>query len=120
MIELLVVVVIAFTLLALFGVLWRNLDTRNRISRAQTQLAHIQNALQDYRNEMGSYPDSLTKLSNRLPRAFTEFNAGIPRDPWGSNYYYNYAPNDQVYILFSFGPDANETNTADNICPGRF
>lgn len=119
MIELLVVVIIAFLLLALFGVLWRNLDERNRKSRAQAQLAYLQNALQDYRNEIGAYPPTLDLITNRLPRTFTTFSTnGAPLDPW--DVAYSYVTNDLTYTLYSCGPDTNETTAADNIYPGRF
>lgn len=117
-IELLVVVVIAFIILALFGVLWKRLDTRNKRSAAQTQLAHLQTALQDCKTEVGSYPDSLSDISNRLPRAFSSFTNGIPLDPWGEGY--RYSTHNLTYTLYSLGPDGTNALPEDYITPGHF
>jgi type II secretory pathway pseudopilin PulG len=111
-IELLVVVAIAFIIFGLSAFIWRHMDERNKISRAQTQLACIQAALQDYRSEKGAYPPDLFYIKDRLPRAVSL------EDPWGTQY--TYTTNDLVFNLLSCGPDRNPTSIQDNIYPGRF
>lgn len=121
LIELLVVVATVMIILSLIGVLWRNLEERNLKARAQTELARLQAALQDYRGEQGTYPSTLGEISNRLPRTFTSFDAsGVPLDPWSNPYWFDRNANGLTYTLFSCGPDCSNTVTEDNISPGRF
>lgn len=119
-IELLVVLVIAFLLLALMGVVWRNIEDRNKRSTAQTQIADLAAVLQDYFCQQGCNPDSIAGITNRLPRTFTSFSTnGIPLDPWGTEYQVMTNTAGQ-WTVFSCGPDGTASTEDDNIIAGRF
>lgn len=115
-IELLVVIAVALLIMALMGVVWRNIEDRNKRSTAQAQITDLAAVLQDYFCETGCNP-SLAAISNRLPRTFTSFSTnGIPLDPWGNEYQAS-ANTAGQWTVFSCGPTTNES---DNITAGRF
>jgi type II secretory pathway pseudopilin PulG len=119
-IELLVVIAVALLIMALMGVVWRNIEAKNRRSTAQAQIADIAGSLSDYFCEQGCNPNSVAAISNRLPRTFTAFSTnGIPLDPWGNEYQASTNSAGQ-WTVFSCGPDGAASTDDDNIVAGRF
>lgn len=117
MIELLIVIVILGLLASLvapkfFGQLG---DAERGVAKAQMNA--FETALDTYRLDVGSYPDSLEKLRKGeharwdgpyLPK-------DIPLDPWGNPYVYK-TPGEEgnPYSLMSYGADGKPGGTDNN------
>jgi len=119
LIELLAVIAIVGVLATLICLLVRRVEERNRCSRARAQIEQMQNAIQDYRAQQGTFPQSLAErdFTNRLPRGFDFDASGVPVDPWKQLYVYS--TTNELYALSSAGPDGLQSND-DDIVAGRF
>lgn len=81
----------------------------------------IKAALDQYKMDNGAYPLRLLDLV-QAPRAATNWHgpyldsSGLPADPWGNDYIYQYPGqhNTNSYDLFSPGPDG-QAGTEDDI-----
>ncbi len=112
--------------------------TKAARSRAEAEVAAMENALESFKADNGYYPmgdgsaDSSTNIYNALavgPKTYMTFRANQLHpsltftniaDPFGANYYYLSpgATNTVSFDLWSGGPD-NVTNTADDIVNWR-
>ena len=88
---------------ALFG----NLSKGQRTTAA-SQISNLQSALDTYRLDVGSYPDSLRGLvendsgSQRWNGPYIRDNE-VPLDPWDNAYHYEASGRD--FTLISYGAD---------------
>ncbi len=74
------------------------------VTRRRLTMVHA--AIQKYRLETGSYPESLNQLEGNIVNQ-------LPRDPFSGNQFrYERSPDGSDYILYGVGPDR-----VDN--PGR-
>ncbi len=113
LVELMVVVVILGTLIALVGPnIWRMLFQSN-VGAAKAQMAAFGTAIDQYRMENKKLPaslDDLTQADGKNPNPYID---RIPMDPWGNAY--EYRPQDRkTYIIKSYGEDG-QADTEDDI-----
>lgn len=108
LIELLIVIVILGLLMSLVApTMFSKVDSSMR-KTAAAQISNFETALDTYRLDTGSYPDSLRALREAdhpnwdgpyLPKE-------IPLDPWGNEYVYSKPGEDgKAYDLRSYGKD---------------
>jgi general secretion pathway protein G len=118
LIELLLVLVILAVLAAVVVPKFTGQSERARVTRAGTDIATIDSALDRFEVEGGRYPtndEGLGALMTR-PGNVKEWNGPylkqLPKDPWGNDYQYRYpgTHNTNGADLFSFGPDGREGN----------
>ncbi len=108
LIELLVVMAILGMLAALVGpALFGNLSKGQRTTAA-SQISNLESALDTYRLDVGSYPDSLRGLvendsgSQRWNGPYIRDDE-VPLDPWDNAYHYEAGGRD--FTLISYGAD---------------
>lgn len=121
LIEILLVVIIIGILVSLVA---PRLAGRSEEARKQAAKADIDGgislALDLFEVDNGKYPqkldDLITKSSDAVNWKGPYIKKGMPKDPWGSAYVYNFpgSHNSSSYDLFSAGPDKQE-NTQDDI-----
>lgn len=121
LIEILLVVIIIGILVSLVA---PKLAGRSEEARVQAAKADIDGgvslALDLYEVDNGRFPDKLTDLVTKASGADNwrgpYLKKGMPKDPWGNEYIYNYpgSHNPSGYDLFSKGPDKQE-GTDDDI-----
>ncbi|BBB26755.1 type II secretion system major pseudopilin GspG [Amphritea japonica] len=116
LLEILVVLVILGLLAGLVGPrVLKHLDS-SKTKTAMLQIQELGAALDLYRLEVGSYPNTeqgLDALINR-PEAANSWNGPylkkkvIRMDPWGQHYHYKFPGEFGEYDLFSLGADNHE------------
>ncbi len=121
LIEILLVVIIIGILVSLVA---PRLAGRSEEARKQAAKADIEGgislALDLFEVDNGRYPKSLDDLINKSSDAVNwkgpYLKKGLPKDPWGSPYAYQFpgAHNPSMYDLFSPGPD-KQNGTQDDI-----
>ena len=117
LIELMVVLVILGLLAGLVGPRLFGQVDRSKVKTAETQIKMLRGALQTYRLDVGTYPDTSQGLAalQKSPSDATRFWQGpyldddLPEDPWGNHYLYQ-SPVDnlQGMALYSLGADGAE------------
>ena len=122
LIELLVVMVIIGLLGALVGPrLFRNVG-RSRITAAKAQISMFQNALGQYKLEVGVFPSNEEGLDALRVKPLSADNwdgpylqKEIPLDPWNNEYVYRFPGEygDQPDII-SYGADGREGGEDEN------
>ena len=113
LIEVVVVIVILVTLAGIATpMLLKNVD-KSRYDSAKIQIRNFETALDNYKLDVGTYPDSLQHLVQNIDdnaRWNGPYFKNIPKDPWGNEY--NYIPygehNQGSYDIYSFGADGQE------------
>jgi len=117
LIELLVVMAILGMLAALVGpALFGNLSKGQRTTAA-SQISNLESALDTYRLDVGSYPESLSGLVSNdsgSPRWNGPYirDEEVPLDPWDNPYHYE--PNGRAFILMSYGADGVRGGEGDD------
>jgi len=117
LIELLVVMAILGMLAALVGpALFGNLSKGQRTT-ASSQISNLESALDTYRLDVGSYPDSLAGLvtnDSGSPRWNGPYirDEEVPLEPWDNPYHYE--PDGRDFILMSFGADGVRGGEGDD------
>ena len=109
----LVVLVIIGLIAGLVGPQLMGRVETSKVTTAQTQVRMLKSALDTMRLDIGRYPtkdEGLDLLSTapKDPRAAARWQGpylteGLPLDPWGTAY--QYAPDGNNVILYSFGAD---------------
>jgi len=119
LIEVVVVIVILVTLASIATPLYMNYIKRANVSAATTQIKMFDDALMNYKMDVGSYPESSLQAlvenldDNEKWKGPYLKPAAIPKDPWGNEYTYERGENDD-YEIASCGPDG-EKGTEDDI-----
>ena len=115
--ELLIVLAILGMLAALIGpTLFGSLDKGKRTTAA-AQIANFSSALDNYRIDVGKYPETLQGLVENDTGRDTwngPYIKEIPKDPWENDYHYQ--PGDKDFSLMSYGADGapgGQDNDAD-------
>jgi general secretion pathway protein G len=122
LVEMLLVLVILATLAAIVIPKMAGRSQQAKVTAAQTQISSIEMALDAFEVDNGYYPKSggLDDLLNQPANAPSwkgpYLKKGIPLDPWGNPYTYDYPGkhNANGYDLMSMGPDGR-ANTDDDI-----
>lgn len=117
MIELLIVIVIIGLLASLVAPKMFSKVASSQRDTAMVQMNLFNTALDTYRLDIGSYPDSLDELrqSNNPRWDGPYMPKDIPADPWGNAYVYR-KNNDRMnpFYLASLGADGREGGEEDN------
>ncbi len=114
LIELMVVIVILGSLIALVGPnVWNALFT-SKLTIAQTQMSYFGGAIDNYRlTNSGKLPDSLETLTQSSDRNPEPYLPDVPNDPWDNPYEYR-LEGSKKYTIRSHGEDG-QPDTADDI-----
>ena len=125
LVEMLLVLVILATLAAVVVPKFAGRTKQAKVTAAKAQISNLEIAIDSFEIDMGYFP----KAGNDLRDLVEEPNSnnaqdwqgrylkkGIPRDPWGSEYVYNYPGKMNIgsYDISSGGPDM-KTGTDDDI-----
>lgn len=113
LVELMVVVVILGTLIALVGPNIWNMLFEGNVRAAETQMSNFEGAIDQYRMRHKRLPDSLDALTETDGRNPYPIMKTIPQDPWGNEYEYR-SLDKSTYQLRSYGEDG-EPDTDDDI-----
>jgi general secretion pathway protein G len=113
--ELMVVIVILVMLASLAVPLVFRHVRNAKIATAKTQIQNLESALEDYKMDVGSYPESLNDLvvkkdAEKWDGPYLK-PASIPKDPWGNDYEYikdGEHNGEGKFDLRSFGGDGAE------------
>ena len=116
LIELLVVISIMVVLATIAAINYSQVFKNGRDAKRQSDLKTIQSALEQYRADQGSYPDTIT-FGGALTNAGKTYLKEIPQDPTGS-------PDYSYTVLGTPGTDyclyahvENPANSKDTACP---
>ena len=125
LVEMLLVLVILATLAAVVVPKFAGRSKQAKVTATKSQISNLEIAIDLFEVDMGYFP----KAGNDLRDLIEEPNSnnvqdwqgpylkkGIPRDPWGSEYVYNYPGKMNIgsYDISSGGPDM-KTGTEDDI-----
>lgn len=122
LVEMLLVLVILATLAAIVIPKFAGRSEQAKVTAAQSQVSSIEMALDSFEVDNGYFPKTgeLDALINQPANASNwrgpYLKKGIPNDPWGNPYTYDYPGkhNPTGYDLFSPGPDGR-AGTDDDI-----
>ena len=123
LIEVVVVIVILVTLASIATPLYMNYIKRANVSAAKTQIKMFDDALTNYKMDVGSYPETDSGLQALVenPDDNEKWSgpylkpAVVPKDPWGNEYVYTIPGEDgREYDLSSLGADGQVGGTGDN------
>ena len=125
LVEMLLVLVILATLAAVVVPKFAGRSKQAKVTATKAQISNLEIAIDSFEIDMGYFP----KAGNDLRDLVAEPNSnnvqdwqgpylkkGIPRDPWGKDYVYNYPGKMNIgsYDISSGGPDM-KTGTDDDI-----
>jgi general secretion pathway protein G len=122
LLELLVVIVIIGLLAGIVAPnLFRQLGN-SELTTAKAQMDSLVKALDQYRLEIGTYPQTLQGLDAlvRAPAGESRWRGpylrkDVPLDPWGLPYtYQSPGPSGQDFVIFSLGKDRAPGGDGDN------
>ena len=121
LLELLVVVVIIGLLAGLVAPRYFGQVGKSEVNVARAQLDALEKALDQYRLDIGRYPDSelglnalVTKPANEPKWAGPYLRKGIPLDPWGKAYVYKIPGEKGEFDLLSYGKDGQAGGTGES------
>jgi general secretion pathway protein G len=121
LLELLVVVVIIGLLAGLVAPRYFGQVGKSEVNVAKAQLDALEKALDQYRLDIGRYPDQeaglkalVAKPTNEPKWAGPYLRKDIPLDPWGRAYVYKFPGEKGEYDLISLGKDGQPGGTGEN------
>jgi general secretion pathway protein G len=120
LLELLVVIVIIGLLAGLVAPRYFDQVSKSNAKIARAQIDSLEKALDQYRLDIGSYPNTEQGLAalNAKPQNIEKWagpylKKAVPADPWGGRYLYK-APGDHAeYDLSSLGSDGQAGGTGE-------
>ena len=121
LLELLVVVAIIGLLAAFVGPRVFGHLGKSEVTTAKAQIEALVRALDAYRLDMGSYPDSAQGLQALVvrPADAAKWNGpylqkDVPLDPWGHPYLYKFPGAQHEFDLISYGRDGVPGGTGED------
>ena len=112
LIEVVVVIVILVTLASVATPMYMNYIKKSKIATAKTQIKLLDDALQQYKLDVGTYPSDLQGLMENIdqPEKWDGpyIKPRVPLDPWGGEYQYLYPGEHGEFDIYSFGADGQE------------
>jgi general secretion pathway protein G len=121
LLELLVVVVIIGLLAAFVAPRYFGQVGKSEVNIAKAQLDALEKALDQYRLDVGRYPDQEAGLKALVAKPANEpkwsgpyLRKDIPLDPWGRAYVYKFPGEKGEYDLVSLGKDGQPGGTGEN------
>lgn len=121
LIEMVVVIVIIILLASLAAPqVFKHVRTA-RIGTAKAQIKLLEQALMDYKLDVGNYPDSsdglhvLVENVNQVEKWDGPYlKPAVPKDPWGNDYIYVCPGEHGDFDLSSYGADGAEGGEGEN------
>jgi general secretion pathway protein G len=121
LLELLVVMVIIGLLAGFVGPRYFSQIGKSEAKTARAQLTAVEQALDQYRLDVGHYPSTeqgltalMVKPADEAKWAGPYLKKALPTDPWGRPYSYKFPGEHNEFDLWSFGKDAQPGGTVDN------
>ena len=125
LVEMLLVLVILATLAAVVVPKFAGRAKQAKVTAAKSQISNLEIAIDSFEIDMGYFPKAGNDLSDLVQEPNSNnvrdwqgpyLKKGIPRDPWGNDYVYNYPAKMNIgsYDIYSGGPDM-KTGTDDDI-----
>lgn len=120
LIEIVVVIVILVSLASIATPLYMNYIKKANVAKAQTEIKNIEQAVNDYKLELGKYPSSLqclvTNADGEEKWNGPYLKPKVPQDPWQHDYIY-ICPgehNTKEFDLCTYGADGQAGGTGEN------
>jgi len=121
LLELLVVMVIIGLLAGFVAPRYFSQVGKSEAKTAHAQLRAVEQALDQYRLDIGNYPSTEQGLAALTVKPANEAKWGgpymkkaVPMDPWGRPYAYKFPGEHNEFDLWSFGKDGQPGGTAEN------
>ena len=125
LVEMLLVLVILATLAAVVVPKFAGRSKQAKVTAAKSQISNLEIAIDSFEIDMGYFPKGGNDLGDLIEEPNSNnvqdwhgpyLKKGIPRDPWGIDYVYDYPGKRNVgsYDISSSGPD-RKTGTDDDI-----
>ena len=112
LIEVVVVIVILVTLASVATPMYMNYIKNSKIATAKTQIKLLDDALQQYKLDVGTYPSDLQGLMENIDQSEKwdgpYIKPRVPLDPWGGEYQYIFPGEHGEFDIYSFGADGQE------------
>ena len=112
LIEVGVVIVILVTLASVATPMYMNYIKKSKIATAKTQIKLLDDALQQYKLDVGTYPSDLQGLMENIDQSEKwdgpYIKPRVPLDPWGAEYNYVFPGDHGEFDIYSFGADGQE------------
>lgn len=83
------------------------------VQKAKTDISTLEQAVEMYRLDMTTYPESLLALTKQEDRSddrykFDGYIKFLPDDPWGNEYNYAYPGENGTIDIWTYGADGEE------------
>ena len=118
LIEVVVVIVILVTLASVATPMYMNYIKKSKIATAKTQIKLLDDALQQYKLDVGTYPSDLQGLMENIDQSEKwdgpYIKPRVPLDPWGGEYQYIFPGEHGEFDIYSFGADGQEGGEGEN------
>lgn len=121
LLELLVVVVIIGLLAGIVAPRYFGQVGKSEVNVARAQIDALEKALDQYRLDVGRYPNTELGLKALVERPASEpkwlgpyLRKDVPLDPWGRPYLYKVPGEKGEFDLLSFGKDGQPGGTGEN------
>ena len=112
LIEVVVVIVILVTLASVATPMYMNYIKKSKVATAKTQIKLLDDALQQYKLDVGTYPSDLQGLMENIDQSEKwdgpYIKPRVPLDPWGAEYNYIFPGDHGEFDIYSFGADGQE------------
>ena len=112
LIEVVVVIVILVTLASVATPMYMNYIKKSKVATAKTQIKLLDDALQQYKLDVGTYPSDLQGLMENIDQSEKwdgpYIKPRVPLDPWGGEYQYIFPGEHGEFDIYSFGADGQE------------
>ena len=117
LVEIMIVLTIMASMMAIVGFYAVGALANARIRTAEVETGKLAEAIDVYYVTFGELPDALEDLTDP-PGAISAFIEVVPLDPWGNDYQYETTSRDH-YDLFSMGADGVSDSDDDVIAGAR-
>ncbi len=112
-----VVAIIALTATIVTPVYFNHVK-KARVSTAKAQIALLEQAIMDFRLDVGRLPNSLDELVKKT--GDDKWNGpylkrSVPKDPWGGTYIYTVPGTHGEFDLISYGSDRQTGGTGEAV-----
>ncbi len=121
LIEVVVVIVILVMLASIATPVYFRHIRRARRDTAKTQIQLLDQALADYKLDVGGYPTTADGLQMLVENVSQEekwdgpyLKPAVPKDPWGNDYVYACPGEHGDYDLSSYGADGQQDGEGEN------
>lgn len=120
LLELLVVIAIIGLLAAYVGPRYFSQIGKSETTVARAQIGSFENALDQYRLDVGRYPTTeqglnalITPPDNNQKWNGPYLKKEVPNDPWGHSYTYRFPGSKKEYDILSYGKDGQPGGTGE-------